>query len=94
MQLGERADFLRTFIWSDVISHWIPQRNSIKFWGNLEKNATEALAKLIKVFGEEIISRTRVPEWNVQAHEDQKAKQVKSKVKNILIISFNIKGIV
>jgi hypothetical protein len=51
----------------------------------------EALAMIKQVFGEESMSHMQ----KVQTHQDcKKAKQVKSKVKSMLIIFFDIKGIV
>jgi hypothetical protein len=58
------------------------QRACIKFCANLGNNATETLAIIRQAFWEE--RRTR----KVQA------RQVKSKVKNMVMIFFDIKGIV
>jgi hypothetical protein len=71
-------------VWPDAISRWIPHRNSIKFNAELGKNATEILAS----FRKESMSRTRV---SVQGGP-KKARQVKSKVKSMLIIFFTRKG--
>jgi hypothetical protein len=57
-------------------------------FANLGK--TETLAMIIQAYGEESMNGTR----KVQIYQDQKARQVKSKVNSMIIIFFNIKGIV
>jgi hypothetical protein len=58
---------------------------------NLGESVTEILAMIKQAFGEDSRGRT----WEVQTHRDRKrARQVKSKVINMLIIFFGIKGIV
>jgi hypothetical protein len=51
------AGFLRFFIWSriwsDAISRWMRQGNSISFCANLGKSAKDTLAMIIQAFGEE-----------------------------------------
>jgi hypothetical protein len=73
-QLGERADFLRPFIWScilpDAISRWFRQRNSIKVCAYLAKSAIEILPMIRQVFRKEIMSRAR----KVRTHEIEKGK--------------------
>jgi hypothetical protein len=83
--------YLELYIWPDAIARWIRKRNSAKVCANLGKSATETLAMIGQAFGEEGMNRTQ----KVQTQWDrEKAKQVKSKVKSMLIIFFYIKEIV
>jgi hypothetical protein len=93
MQLGGHADFyvlffLESCIWSDARRQgW---QVCIKCCANLGKSAKETLAMIRQVLMEESMSH----EWRVQTHRAQeKARQVNSKVKSMLIIFFHIKGI-
>jgi hypothetical protein len=86
-QLGRRADFY--VLLSGLISRWILQRNSIEFCANLGKRETENLA-IRKAFREESTSLTR----SLNSSRQKKASEVKSIIKCMLIILFNIKGIV
>jgi hypothetical protein len=62
-----------------------------KFCTNLRKGVMKTLANIRQALGEENITHAR----KVQTHWDwKKMRQVKSKVKNMLIIFFDIKGIV
>jgi hypothetical protein len=54
MQLGGCADFLHSFIWSDLIWRWIQQRCKSR-----KQSATETLAMIRQAFGEDIMSRTQ-----------------------------------
>jgi hypothetical protein len=75
-------------IWSDAISWCIWQKEQ-QILANLEKGAMETLVR--QAFGKESMSRT----WTVHNHWDRKkARQAKSEVKSILIIFFDIKGII
>jgi hypothetical protein len=65
-----------------------------QIFANLGKSATDSLAMIRQAFGEECMSRTRMFEWHVQVHQERKARQVKSKVKSMLIVLFDIKGII
>jgi hypothetical protein len=65
-------------------------RSSIKFYGNLGKSVTEMAAMIRQALGEESMSHA----WKVQAHRLKKASQMKSKVKRMLIIFCDIKGVV
>jgi hypothetical protein len=79
--------------WMDVLLfgimytvwRWIQQRNSIKFCRNLGRIVTE-----ISVWGRKHEPYTESP----NSPRPKNAGQVKSKVKIILIIFFDIKGIV
>jgi hypothetical protein len=83
--------FTRLFIWGSVsghvISRWIQQRQCIKFCANLGKSAMETLAIVRQALKEESMSHTRV-------FETKKARQVRSKLKSMLIIFLDIQGIV
>jgi hypothetical protein len=95
MQLGGRAEFLYPFIWSRVISRCIRQRNSITFCADLGKSMMETLAMIRQVFGEESMSHTLLFEWYCQTHRDKKKTRLeKRKVMSMVIIFFDIKGIV
>jgi hypothetical protein len=64
---------------------------SITLYTNVGKSAAETLSMNRQLFGEESMSRTQ----NVQTHRDRKkARQVKSKVKNMTNIFCDFKRIV
>jgi hypothetical protein len=44
--------------------------NSIKFWANIGKSATETMTMIIKAFGEESMSCTQVFEGHAQFRAD------------------------
>jgi hypothetical protein len=55
----------------------------------------ETLATIRWAFGKESVSRTREFEWHARFRADRKkARQMKSKVKSMLIIFYHIKEIV
>jgi hypothetical protein len=86
--------YLESCIWNDAISQCIRQMNSIKFCANIAKSAVETLTMITKAFRKESVSRTRV-EGHARYRADwKKARYVKSKVKSMLIIFFDNKGIV
>jgi hypothetical protein len=61
------------------------QRAYIQFCANLRESVTETLAVIRRAFREESMSHT----WKVQTSGDQKkVKQVRKKVKGMLIIFF------
>jgi hypothetical protein len=79
---------LKSCIWRDAISQWIRQRNSIAFCANLGKSATETM-------GLDECSEKKAWE-SIESPSSQKPKKaihVNSKVKNMLIIFFDIKAI-
>jgi hypothetical protein len=83
--------YFKSCISSGVILQWSQQRNSIKFCVNLGKSATETLAMIKQAFGEESMSHA----WkSPNSLRPEKVRQVKSKVKNMIIIFFDIKQIV
>jgi hypothetical protein len=86
MQLGGCADFLRLFIWNHVSSlmqllNQFKQQVCIKFCKNLGKSAMVILA---------VMSLTLVFEWHVQTPGPKTERQVKNKVKSMLVIFFDI----
>jgi hypothetical protein len=64
-ELGGGADLLWPFI-------WIRQRNGIKICADLGKSATEIVAMIRQMLGEENMSRTGVFEWHAQFRADRK----------------------
>jgi hypothetical protein len=75
-----------------VISLWIQQTNSITFCEYLGKGAMETLAMIRQAFGEESIYL--YIETPNSLRRPKKVRQVKIKVKSMLIIFFDIKRIV
>jgi hypothetical protein len=66
----------------------------IRFYANIRKNAVETLAMIIQTLREESMISTWVFECKCpNSPRPNKAIQVKSRVKSMLIISFQIKGI-
>jgi hypothetical protein len=51
-----KSFYLESFIWADSIPWWIPERNSIKFFANLGKSATETLAMIRQAGEEKVVS--------------------------------------
>jgi hypothetical protein len=78
------------FIWPEAILRWIQQRSNTKFCADLGKSVADNLGMIRQVFGEESMSRTRI----VQTHQDRKHEAGKEHVMSMLIIFFDIKGIV
>jgi hypothetical protein len=74
---------LELCIWNDVISWWIRQKNSFKFFAN-PRSAAETLAMVRQAFGKKRTSSSN-------SSRPRKARQVKSKVKSMLIIFFHTK---
>jgi hypothetical protein len=78
------------FLTSFYLESWIWQRSSIKFWANLGKSAKGSLEILRQAFREESMSS----QWeNTNSPWPKKARQVKSKVKSMLIIFFDVEGL-
>jgi hypothetical protein len=79
--------YLESCIRPDAILRWIQKRYSIKCCANLGKSALETLVIIIKAFREESMSS----QWkSPNSLRLKKARQVKSKVKGMLIIFFDI----
>jgi hypothetical protein len=75
----------------DAISLLIQQRNSITFCANLRKGPTETLAVIRQAFEEESMNS----QWKSPNSKRRKMERhVQSKVKSMLIIFIDIKGIV
>jgi hypothetical protein len=83
------ADFLRPLIWSLDGSVKAAALDFVR--AKLGKSVTDPQEMIRQAFGEGSRARTR----KVQTHRGtKKERQVKSKVKSMLIISFDIKGAV
>jgi hypothetical protein len=96
-QWSGRAEFLRPCIWCHVSGlmrfHDGPDTRTASVRHILCISVT--LAAIRQTFGEESMSRARVLEWKCpNSPRPKKARKVKSKVKSMLVISFDIKGIV
>jgi len=63
---------------------------NIKFLVKLKKSATETFQLLTEAYGEECMSRARVFEW----HNDFRKAEKASKFQAMLIVFFDIQGIV
>jgi hypothetical protein len=75
--------YLEFSTWPDAILRWIQQRNNITFCADLG-NITETPAMIKQAVKEESPNSAR----------PKKARQVKSKIKSMVIILFEIKEIV
>jgi hypothetical protein len=83
--------YLQSCIWLIVIGGGSDSECALNFVKISENNATKTMIMIRQKFEEVSINRTR----KVQTHRDWKeTRQVKSKVKSILIISIDIKWIV
>jgi hypothetical protein len=85
----DHYELLDSCIWPNVVLLCIWQRNSIKFCTNLWKSVMETLAVSRQVFGKKVWAVHRKSKFA----KTEKAEQVKSKVKSMLIIFFDLKGI-
>ena len=80
----------------------VEQRINLKFLAKLGKTPLECFALLQQVYKEETMSRARAFEWHKRFREGReeceegrkKARKSKSKVKVMLIVFFDIQGIV
>jgi hypothetical protein len=71
------------------------QQLCIRFCTNIEKKCNGDPGNIGQAFGEESLSQTFVFEWkSPNSLRPKKVKQVKSDVRSMLIISFDIKGII
>ena len=80
----------------------VEQRINLKFLAKLGKTPSECFALLQQVYKDETMSRARAFEWHKRFREGReeceegrkKARKSKSKVKVMLIVFFDIQGIV
>jgi hypothetical protein len=83
----------KSFILPDAISQWMRQRSTNRFCANLRKSTMETLAVIRREFREEDVSHIWVFKWHAWFRQTgkKKARQVKNKVKNMLLSFFDIK---
>jgi hypothetical protein len=88
-----RSFCLESCIWPDAISRWIRQKNSIKFCGNLEKGRRRPLQWSDKRSGKKAWT-AHVKSKLTGTEKKKEAWQAKTKFKSMLIVLFDVKGIV
>jgi hypothetical protein len=90
-----RVDVLIPYHFSfDAILHW-DNCKCVKFCAHHGKNAAETLAMIRHVFGDESMSHAWVFEWrSPNSQRLRKVRWVKNKVKRMLIIFIDFKGVV
>jgi hypothetical protein len=90
--------YLEPYIWPDAILWWIWQRNSecaSNFVQNSEKVSRVVTSDKSWIYGYDPETEQQSSQWkSLNSPRPKKAWQVKNKVKSILIIFFDIKGIV
>jgi hypothetical protein len=86
--------YLESRVWSDEIWSGSDSEHTLKFCVNLRKSVAEFMAMIRQASTEESMCHTRVFEWkSPNSMRQKKATGVKTKVKSMLTVFFDIKEI-